>query len=218
MSKENKKTIEVYKETAKIYLENDIVHDNLDPVRAQEKRAELDELIRISFSSLPKGAKVFEIGSGSGANAKFIESLGFKVTASDTAEAFIEATRNQGIETIEFDALEDDFPEKYFAIFCWRVFVHFTREDALKIIQKAYDALEENGIFVFNAINREIKDVDSEWVDFGGEYHMGADRYYSYFHKQELDDIIGQTKFKLQDFHQEGGKDNNKWHVYVLKK
>ena len=117
MSKENKKTIEVYKETANVYLANDIVHDNLDPARAEEKRKQLEELIRVSFASLPKGAKVFEIGSGSGANAKFIESLGFKVTASDTAEGFIEATRKKGVETIEFDALEDDFPEKYFAIF-----------------------------------------------------------------------------------------------------
>ena len=66
-----------------------------------------------------------------------MESLGFEVTASDTADDFIEATKKQGVDTIKFDALEDDFPEKYSGIFCWRVFVHFTKEDALKIIKKA---------------------------------------------------------------------------------
>lgn len=218
MSKENKKTLEIYKEKAHLYLANSAEHDRLDPVKAKKKREKLEELIKVSFSSLPKHAKVFEIGSGDGANAKFIESLGFKVTASDTANDFIEATRNQGLNTIKFDAIEDDFLEKYFAIFCWRVFVHFTKEDALKIIQKVYDTLEANGIFIFNAINREIKTIDNEWVDFEGEYHMGAERYYNYFHQKELDDIIAQTKFQIKYFHKEGGDDNNKWLVYVLKK
>lgn len=218
MSIENKKTLEVYQKTAHLYLENSVEHDRLDPDKAKKKKEALEELIRISFESLPKGAKVFEIGSGDGTNAKYMESLGYDVTASDTADDFVEATRKQGLTTIKFDALEDDFPEKYFAVFCWRVFVHFTKEDALKIIKKVYNNLEENGIFVFNAINRETKKVDNEWVDFEGEYHMGVERYYNYFRQDELDDIISQTDFHVQDFHTEGGKNKNKWLVYVLKK
>ena len=213
MSIENKKTLEVYQKTAHLYLENSVEHDRLDPDKAKKKKEALEELIRISFESLPKGAKVFEIGSGDGTNAKYMESLGYDVTASDTADDFVEATRKQGLTTIKFDALEDDFPEKYFAVFCWRVFVHFTKEDALKIIKKVYNNLEENGIFVFNAINRETKEVDNEWVDFEGEYHMGVERYYNYFRQDELDDIISQTDFHVQDFHTEGGKNKNKWLV-----
>lgn len=218
MSIENKKTIEIYKEKAEVYLKNNIKHDSLDMVKAEQKRKKLENLIKESFSSLPKHAKVFEIGSGDGINAKFIESLGFEITASDTAEAFIEVTRNKGLKTIEFDVLEDLFPEKYFAIFSWRVFVHFTKEDALKVIKKVYDNLEDGGIFVFNAINREIKNIDNEWIDFEGEYHMGEERYYSYFRKEELNDIIKQTDFKIENFYIEGGENNNKWLVYVLKK
>ena len=218
MSVENTKTIEVYKDKAHMYLSNSAEHDRLDPVKAKKKREGLEKLIKESFSSLPVHAKVFEIGSGDGANAKFIESLGYKVTASDTADDFIEATKKQGLTTIKFNALEDEFPEKYFAIFCWRVLVHFTKEDALKLMKKAYDNLEDNGVFVFNAINRETKDIDNEWVDFEGEYHMGEERYYNYFRKEELDNIIGQTKFNVEVFRKEGGEDNNKWLVYVLKK
>ena len=218
MSIENKKTLDVYQNTAHLYLENTVEHDRLDPEKAKKKREALDEFIRISFSSLPENAKVFEIGSADGVNAKYIESLGYDVTASDTADDFINATRSQGVKTIKFNALEDDFVEKYFAIFCWRVFVHFTEEDAKKLISKAYQNLEENGIFVFNAINREAKEVDSEWVDFPGEYHMGVERYYNYFTQDKLDEIIGQTPFQIQSFHKEGGKEKNKWLVYVLKK
>lgn len=218
MSKENKKTVEIYKENAKTYLVNSVAHDEVDPVRAKEKKEELEAFIKRSLALLPREAKVFEIGSADGANAQYLQSLGFDVTASDTAEAFLEAERNKGLKAIQFDALEDDFKEKYFAIFCWRVFVHFTKEDALRLIEKVYDALEESGVFIFNAINRETKEVDNEWVDFEGEYHMGTERYYSYFRKNDLDNIIGKTPFHVEDFHQEGGKNKNKWLVYVLKK
>lgn len=218
MSKENQKTLEVYKEKANTYLANSIEHDNLDPVRAKEKRKDLDEFIEKSFSTLPSNSEVLEIGAADGANSKYIASLGFNVTASDTVDGFVEAMRSQGLKAIKFNAIEDEYTQKYFAIFCWRVFVHFTKEDALKVIAKAYDALLKDGLFVFNAINRETREVDNEWVDFEGEYHMGMDRYYSYFRKEELDDIISQTPFQIQDFHTEGGKENNKWLVYVLKK
>ncbi len=218
MSKENKKTLEVYKEKAYLYLSNSVEHDNLDPERAKQKREKLEKLISSNFSSLPRHAKIFEIGSGDGSNAKFIQSLGFDITASDTADDFIRASQSQGLKTIKFNALEDDFPEKYSAVFCWRVFVHFTKEDSLKIMKKVYDALEDNGIFIFNAINREIKSIDNEWVDFEGEYHMGAERYYNYFSQSDLDNIIQKTNFEIEDFHKDGGNDNNKWLVYVLRK
>lgn len=175
-------------------------------------------MIKESFSNLPKNAKVFEIGSGEGKNAKFMQDLGFNVIASDTADDFIEATRKLGVNTIQFDALEDDFSEKYSGMFCWRVFVHFTKEDAKKIIQKAYNALEDNGIFIFNAINRETKNVDNEWVDFEGEYHMGVERYYNYFSEEDFNDIINKTDFKIEKFYKEGGDNNNKWLICVLKK
>ena len=218
MSKENEKTLEVYKEKAHLYLANSLEHDKLDPKRAEQKRVKLEKLITSNFLSLPEHAKVFEIGSGDGLNAKFIQSLGFDVIASDTADDFIMATRNQGLKAIKFNALEDSFPEKYSAVFCWRVFVHFTKGDALHIIQKVYDTLDENGIFIFNAMNRETKKVDNEWVDFEGEYHMGAERYYNYFSQSDLDNIIQKTKFKIEDFHKDGGDNNNKWLIYVLRK
>lgn len=218
MSKENKKTVEVYKQTAHLYLANSAEHDRIDPDKANKKREKLEKLIKESFLTLPENAKVFEIGSGEGKNAKFMKDLGFEVTASDTADDFIEATRKLGVNTIKFDALEDDFPEKYSGMFCWRVFVHFTKDDALKVIQKAYDNLEDGGVFIFNAINRETKEIDNEWVDFEGEYHMGVERYYSYFRQEELDNIIHKTKFRIENFHKNGGENNNKWLIYVLKK
>lgn len=214
MSKENEKTVEIYKQTAHLYLSQSIENYTAN----EEKRKKTEELISSSFSALPKGSKVFEIGSADGINAKYIKKLGFDITASDIADEFINSMNNEKINAIKFNALEDEFVEKYFAIFCWRVFVHFTKEDAMKIIRKVYNSLEYNGIFIFNAMNRENKTVDSEWIDFDNQYNIGVERYYNYFTKKDLDQIICKTRFNIEKFYTEGGKDNKKWLVYVLRK
>ncbi len=218
MSKENEKTIEVYKNKAKMYLASSVEHDNLDPDKAKRKRERLENFIKKSMKSLPTGSKILEIGSADGSNAKYIEELGYAVTASDTAEDFISAIKEKNLRVIRFNVLEDEFIEKYSAIFCWRVFVHFTKEDVEKVLQKVYDALEKDGLFIFNAINREIRDVDEEWVDFPNEYHIGEKRYYKYFKEEELNEIINKIGYTICDFHKEGGENNNKWLVYVLRK
>lgn len=218
MSEQNRRTVKVYQETGYKYLENSAIHDKMDVAKAAKKRDKLMKLITTSFKDLPAGAKIFEIGSGSGDNAQIMQEMGFDVTASDTADDFINATGEKCAKVIMFDAVEDNFPGKFSGVFCWRVFVHFTEDDALTVIKKVYDALEEGGVFIFNAINRETRPVDNEWVDFQNEYRMGVDRFYSYFREQTLNNIIAQTNFVIKDFHKEGGDNGDKWLVYVLEK
>ena len=45
MSKENEKTLEVYKEKAHLYLANSVEHDKLDSKRAKQKRKKLENLM-----------------------------------------------------------------------------------------------------------------------------------------------------------------------------
>lgn len=218
MSKENDITVEIYKKKANIYLKTTIEHDNIDLDKAKAKREKLEQFIKNNIEILPKGSKILEIGSGDGTNAKYIEKLGYNVTASDIAEDFINATNSKGIKTIQFNVLKDKIKEKYSAIFCWRVFVHFTQNDLENTFQKIYNMLNNNGLFIFNVMNREIKNVEDEWIDFPNEYHMGAKRYYRYFSKNEINEIINKIGYHTYHFHTEGGDNNNKWLVYVLKK
>ena len=218
MSKENEKTVAVYEQKANTYLETGVKHDNLYIKEANSKREKLQNFIKSNIELLPKGSKVFEIGSGDGANAKYIKDLGYKVTGSDIADAFIKETSNKGVKTIKFNVLKDEFVEKYSAIFCWRVFVHFTKEDVEIILRKIYNNLEEEGIVIFNVINREVKNVEEEWIDFSNEYHMGAERYYRYFTEREINQLVSKIGYQIQSFHKEGGENDNKWLVYILKK
>ena len=218
MSKENDITVEVYKKKANIYLKTSIKHDNIDLDKAKCKRQKLEQFIKNNIEILPKGSKILEIGSGDGTNAQYIEKLGYDVTESDIAEDFIKATNSKGVKIIKFNVLKDKITEKYSAIFCWRVFVHFTKEDIENTFQRIYNILDNNGLFIFNVMNREIKKVEDEWIDFSNEYHMGAERYYRYFSKNEVDEVINKIGYQIYHFHTEGGDNNNKWLVYVLKK
>lgn len=218
MSIENKKTVEIYEEKAATYLKTTIEHDKLDPEKAKRKKEKLQNFIKENLEQLKKGSKVFEIGSADGENAKYIESLGYNITASDIADAFINETKSKVENTVKFNVLEDDFKDKYLAVLAWRVFVHFTKEDLDITLNKVHKALENGGIFIFNIMNRETKACDEEWVDFPNEYHMDAERYYKYFLKEEVDSLISKTDFKIKSFHMEGGDNKNKWLVYVLEK
>lgn len=218
MSKENKKTLEVYEKYASRYLNTSIEHDNLDIEKARRKRERFQNFLKKNLESIPDKSKVFEIGSADGVNSKYIENLGYEVTASDVAEDFVKAIKSKNLKTIKFNVLEDTFSEKYSAVLCWRVFVHFTKEDVFDVLQKVYDCLEDGGIFIFNAMNREIRDVDEEWVDFSNEYHMGAERFYKYFREDDFNEIITKVGYKVHSFHKEGGDNSNKWLVYALKK
>ena len=53
MSIENAKTLEVYKDTAHLYLINSVEHDKTDPVKAQKKREALENFIKDSLSTIP---------------------------------------------------------------------------------------------------------------------------------------------------------------------
>ena len=217
MSKENDLTLAVYDKMAQVHLDNSTAHDAAQPERARKKQENLSANIREAFSSLPKGAKILEIGSGSGINAKALESLGYDVTASDVAPAFIAACEKLGLKTIKFNALKDEFPMGLSGILCWRVFVHFTREDIAKALTRIYAALPTGGRFMFNVIDRETHDCDGEMIDYAGEYFMGAERYYAYYTKEEILDLISKTDFKIvKDWYETGG--HNNWFCFVLEK
>lgn len=217
MSKENKDTLVAYDNVAQIYLNNTIAHDKKRPEHALEKKKQLRKNLRKAFNALPSDAKVLEIGSADGENAKILETFKFNVIASDVAPAFIAACEKRGLKTVKINVLEDDLPTKLNGVLCWRVFVHFTPEDLELALQRIYDALIRNGRLVFNVIDSATHDCNSQWVDFEGEYKMGVKRYYAYYSKDEVIEIISKTKFKIvSEWREHGGR--NDWFCFVLEK
>lgn len=218
MSIQNEKTVDVYQNVAKNYLKSTKKANALYKENVIKVKKELKYFIKEVFKDLPNSSKILEVGSADGKITKYIQKLGFDVTPSDIADDFIKEIKNNGLNPIKFDLLNDKFDKKYNAIFCWRVFVHFTNEDTFKALSRSYDALENDGLFIFNVIDRKCKTVDSEWVDFPDVYNLGEKRFFNYYSKEELDMIISKTKFEIVEFKNTVGENGIKWLVYVLKK
>ena len=95
MSIENQKTLEIYDKVASLYLLSSIKHDKLDIEAAKRKKEQLQKFLKESFSSIPKGSNILEIGSGDGENAKYLQQLGYNVIASDVAFDFLKAIKKR---------------------------------------------------------------------------------------------------------------------------
>lgn len=217
MSKENEDTLAAYDIAAQIYLDNTIAHDKKRPKHALDKKKQLTNNLRQAFDTLPSGAKILEVGSADGENAKILESFGFKVTASDVAPAFLAACKKQDLNAIKLNILKDDLPTELYGVLCWRVFVHFTPDDIMLAMRRIYGALVPNGRLVFNVIDDATHNCSNQWIDFEGDYKMGAKRYYAYYNKDKILNIIRKTKFKIiSDWHEHGG--HNDWFCFVLEK
>ena len=218
MSKENADTLKIYDDYAKVYLQNTINNNRLNPVETREVQNKLNLFLERSFSKLPKSAEIIEIGAGDGVCSDFLRSLGYKVTASDVAEDFLKAIRSKGLDCIKLNVLEDKFPQNFSGVLAWRVFVHFDSEDLKITFKKIVDALQPGGRFVFNILNNEDKQVQAEWVDFPGKYQMGVKRFFAYHAETEIKDLIQENSLELVDFFKEGGETGKRWLCFVTEK
>lgn len=215
MSFQNQKTVEAYQKQAKRYIAS---VNQIDETNQEKANEALYRFIKKSLKHMPNDGKVLEVGSANGKLSAYFKKLGYDITASDVADDFINEMIENGLEPIKFNLLEDKLNKKYHCIICWKVFVHFTEEDTLRAILRIYGLLQENGILILNFISDELKNAKEEWTDFPGEYSIGADRYFRYYSRKEVDDIIAKTKFQISSFHEETGLEGQKWLVYVLKR
>ena len=154
MSIQNKKTLEAYQKVAKNYLESTKLANSTYKENAIRAKKELQDFIKETFNEIPKGSKVLEVGSADGENAKYIQELGFDVTPSDVADDFLNAIKENGLNPIKFNILTDDFKDNYYAIFCWRVFVHFTKKDSLNALKRSYEFLENKDLSFYKKIQK----------------------------------------------------------------
>lgn len=104
-----------------------------------------------SVHGLNLDAHIFEVGSGSGRDADYLEAAGFTVQRSDLTEEFVVHLRQQGHKAQLFNALTDSYPQQQDLIFADAVLVHFNQEESEQFLRKAYDALKPEGRLAFTA-------------------------------------------------------------------
>ncbi|MBJ2157666.1 class I SAM-dependent methyltransferase [Variovorax sp. IB41] len=132
------RTIASYEASAREY--NAIVAGHRPP--------EIVDALRRMMQFVPAGGSVLEIGSGSGQDADFIESLGGIVRRTDAAQAFLDLQAERGKKGELLNVVTDALGGPYSAILAMAVLIHVDRAQVAPVLRKVFDALEPGGVFL----------------------------------------------------------------------
>lgn len=220
MSKENNKTLEVYDKLYQSYFDGTKRRvKNIGNDAAAKKFAEECQFWLDGFSALPKNSTILEIGSANGDGSKALNKHSYVTTPSDTVDGFLSEIKRNGLEPIKLNILADKPDKKYHGCLAWHVFVHFTKKDAGTALSNIYDLLYPGGRFVFDVQNSSAEhNKDSEWIDYDGDYHLGADRFFQYYSKNDIKKIIEKTGFKIINLVEKESSSGINWFRIVLEK
>lgn len=155
--------------------------------------------VEFFLSKLAKNANIFEVGSGSGSDARRIEREGFIVFRSDVTEAFVKFMRASGYDAKYYDVLEGPLFEKHLAIFANAVFLYFTLEQFRCAINNVSMSLTNGGLFC----------IDMKLGDFEGwrEKGLSGKRYFKFWKLKDLQVEITKAGFVIMNSYITPGRD-----------
>ena len=145
-------TIRFYRENAAAYVQ-----------RPQRSFVRLQAFL----SELPRGAKILELGCGSGRHSAEMIAGGFDVRATDgSPEMAEEAARRLGrpVETLRFDELDER--EEYDAVWASACLLHVPTAHLQGVLARIWRALKMGGLFYAS-----FKEGDTDGRDTIGRYY-----------------------------------------------
>lgn len=144
----------------------------------------IDEVL----SQLPPSARILELGSGFGRDAKYIQERGFDITLTDAPAGFVNYLREQGFVAEQLNILQDQIPGKYDLVFASAVLLHFPPADFEQALRNIKPGLKPNGVFAFSL----KKGAGEEWTDS----KLGAPRYFKYWEIDEVKQVLNAVGMK----------------------
>lgn len=132
-------TLASYEAKAKEYMSNTL------PISDVVK-----EWLNKTLSYIKKEDNILEIGSGFGRDAKYLESLGYKVQRSDATKAFLDILKKQGHEARLLNILTHEIDKGYSLIFANLAFPHLPVQEFIIVLHKILLSLKPEGVLSFS--------------------------------------------------------------------
>lgn len=177
MQESNKATIHSYETGIDQYIQNSRV----------KRGGEVDNWIEKSLQPLRQDAKILEIGSAYGRDAKIIEEKGFRVEKTDATEGFVNILKKEDPKARILNIISDDIDDTYDLIIANAVFLHFNDTEIRLTTKKVYDALNLHGMFSLT-----LKQGEGEtWQSNKGM----APRYFNFWSKEAIVELLTKIGF-----------------------
>lgn len=180
-------TVEAYDAHAAAYSEH--VAEMSDQVRAGIERF---------VARLSPGARVLEIGSGSGRDALELEALGLEVRRTDVTPAFVERLRAGGHEADLLDPLTDDLHDParpgtpYDAVWANASLLHVGRPDLPVVLRRLAEATAPGGL-----LRAALKEGDGAgWSTHGS---VSAPRHFTYWRAEALRAVAQDAGWSVEE-------------------
>jgi 2-polyprenyl-3-methyl-5-hydroxy-6-metoxy-1,4-benzoquinol methylase len=191
------------KEIKRIYSLSSVV-DNYDRLRFSGiggkyiNYLELNSHISLIKKALHsrKGAKVLDIGAGRGRLTKHLVGLGYNVYCLDSSTRMVrQLAKILPKENIFLHSAFDKLrvPFKFDLVTSLRFFDHFDIEDQKKIILNFRNNLNDDGLFVFSALNKNSLEFLFSKIFYFGKVNF-------YYADEEYRKMFNQCDFSVIDF------------------
>ena len=157
-----------------------------------EPRGEFKELLDMFASYLPKLGSIFEIGSASGRDARYLASSNFNVTCTDVIPQALQQLSEQGFKTAEYDFRDDPKPEwigSFDGVFANAALLHASQDIFENALKNVTLMLMPRGVFAFSLKVGEGEEITTEKMD--------APRYFNYHSESEIRGILTSLSFEI---------------------
>lgn len=144
-------------------------------------KEELEEALKL----FQTGAKILDLGSGSGNHALFFKNKGFDVLCLDISEGMLKKCREKGLKTIKMDFENLKFPEQSFdVVWAYTSLLHIPKDKCPNVIKNIKHILKENGLFMISLKEGYTEDMF--------DFHLGGKRWFSLYTDDEVRQLLEQ--------------------------
>lgn len=151
------------------------------------------------IKELPAGARVLDVGCGSGVKSKYLTDHGFKVIGIDISEKLLEIAEREAPEA-EFRVLSmtdlDSMPETFDGVFAQASLLHIPKKEAGDIVKKMARRLVTGGLLCIN-VKEAREGKPNEEILKENEYGYEYERFFSYFTVEELERYLTDAGLKI---------------------
>lgn len=171
----------------------------------EEVRAAVERFV----AALDHGARVLEIGSGPGRDARALEEAGLSVRRTDITPAFVRMLRADGFAADVLDPLSDDLedPERdapYDGVWASASLVHARREDLPTVLTRLAGATRPGGV-----LHLALKEGDG--ARFSTHGHVGGPRHFTFWREGQLRTLLEETGWAVDEVLRSPGRRNETW-------
>jgi SAM-dependent methyltransferase len=154
------------------------------------------ESIKKFVSLLPAGAKIIDIGCGSGRDAKIFTEKGVSVLGIDFCQNFIDIAKINApgaefqlvdIETATFE------PSSFDGAWACCSLLHIPKKILPHVLKNIYSALKEGGHFYLTLKKGSGETLEKDLRYEGGDFV----KFWSFFEEKELQDLMESANFKI---------------------